>query len=142
MRAATLGNTTWPRNLCGSDSLLAGTRIHYQGEGRLTWEVQTGLGKSSRDLTRHPDIPLGASGTITDGACASADSLFIVDGNEICMLWKPGEPVVQQTLGDENFRTWLVNLLSTQKWDSLVICQLSIRMSNGSPGDKLKKKTV
>lgn len=70
--------------------------------------------------------------------CASEDSVCIVDGNEMRIREVHEEPVAQQTLRDENFRTWLVNLLSTQKWDSLVICQLSIRMSNGSPGDKPK----
>lgn len=34
---------------------------------------------------------------------------------------------------DETCRTWLVNLLSPQMWDHLVMCQPRIRMSSGGP---------
>lgn len=48
-------------------------------------------------LTRRTNISLVTRGMITDGACASPDSLFIVNGNEVCILWIPKEPVTQKT---------------------------------------------
>ena len=115
LEAVKMSNRSWAGHPCGSDSDVDRVRVADLGGADIHW--------CQWDVCRW-------------WLCLSRQSA-IVDRNEGCVLQMPkGLPAHRHS--DGNFRTWLVNLLSTRKWDSHPICQLSIRVSSGGAGDKPK----
>lgn len=114
--------------------MLAREQNSLSGPGEAPPGVHAGPERPAGDLTRHAGLALVPGGwMIPDGASGSCrQSAYCRQKRDLCS----GDTRTAgstQTPRDENFRTWLINLLSTQKWGSRVICQLSVRMSGGRP---------